>query len=372
MSLALSSSDVTRLEAALATLLSPLAHETADDWGAAVLRDVRALLAADQGYFHLPPGTLACEGAMAGEAIAPYFAYYQERDTVLAPQLRQHNLEIYHRDLLYTADERRNDELLNDWCAPYRLFDPTGMSFIVDGASLPALVHVYHERETIEGFGERGIMLLSLLLPAFKSGAQTWLRLGAQREALSRLLDALAEGVAVFDLAGRLVYQNPALTKLQAAEPERARLWASIVGAMHALVPLALNRRSKVDPSAVPLPSTELSGVSSGECRTAGARYRVRASVAPAGLLVPPPALLVLVERVAPAPLTPEQLRARYGLTSREIEVAALLGAGETDGAIAAALAISHHTARRHTERVLQKIGVHSRAAVAARLGGGG
>lgn len=371
MSLALSSSDVARLEAALATLLSPLAHETAADWGAAVLRDVRALLAADQGYFHLPPGTLAWDGARAGEAIGPYFAYYQQRDTVLAPQLRQHNLEIYHRDLLYTADERRHDELLNDWCAPYRLFDPAGMSFVVEGASLPALVHVYHDHETTEGFGEHGVALLSLLLPAFKAGAQAWLRLAAQREALSRILDALAEGVAVFDLAGHLVHQNPALTNLQAAEPERARLWASIVGAMHALVALALNRRSKVDPSSVPLPSTELSGSPAAECPTAASRYRVRASLAPAGLVGPEPAVLVLVERVAPAPPTPEMLRTRYGLTSREVEVAALLGVGEPDAAIAATLAISRHTARRHTERILQKVGVHSRAAVAARLRGG-
>jgi DNA-binding CsgD family transcriptional regulator/PAS domain-containing protein len=372
VSLALSSSDITRLEAALATLHSPLAHATADSWGAAVLRDVCALLAADQGYFHLPPGTLAYDGARAGEAIGPYFAYYQQRDTVLAPQLRRHNLEIYHRDLVYTADERRHDELLNDWCVPYRLFDPAGMSFVVDGASLPALVHVYHERESTEGFGERGVELLRLLLPAFKAGAHTWLRLAAQRAALSRLLDALAEGVAVFDLAGHLIHRNPALTDLQATEPERARLWTSILGAMHALVPLALDRRSKVSAPAVPSPSTEHPGNSADECRTAGARYRIRASVAPAGLLGPAPTLLVLVEHVAPASLTPEQLRASYGLTSREIEVAALLGVGETDGSIAAALAISRHTARRHTERILQKIGVHSRAAAAARLRGGG
>jgi DNA-binding CsgD family transcriptional regulator/PAS domain-containing protein len=371
VSLALSSSDVARLEAALATLLTPLAHPTADAWGAAVLRDVRALLDADQGYFHLPPGTLACYGARAGEAIAPYFAYYQQRDTVLAPQLRRHHLEIYHRDLVYTADDRRYDELLNDWCAPYRLFDPAGMSFVVDGASLPALVHVYHERETTEGFGEHGVALLRLLLPAFKAGAQTWLRLAVQRDALSRLLDSLADGVAVFDIAGNLVHQNPALTNLQAADPERARLWASIVGAMHALVPLALNRRSKMDPSAGPLLSTELSGCSVGECRTAAARYRVRASIAPAGLLGPAPALLVLVERVVTASLTPESLHVRYGLTSREVEVANLLGVGESDAAIAATLAISRHTARRHTEHILQKIGVHSRAAAAARLHGG-
>ena len=42
---------------------------------------------------------------------------------------------------------------------------------------------------------------------------------GADRAAAKRVFDALAEGVAVFDLAGHLVHQNPALTNLQAAEP---------------------------------------------------------------------------------------------------------------------------------------------------------
>ncbi len=60
----------------------------------------------------------------------------------------------------------------------------------------------------------------------------------------------------------------------------------------------------------------------------------------------------------------------QYGLTEREAEVARLLAEGRRNNAIAAALGISPHTARHHTQRVLAKLGVHSRAEAGARLRG--
>lgn len=61
-------------------------------------------------------------------------------------------------------------------------------------------------------------------------------------------------------------------------------------------------------------------------------------------------------------------LKSRYGLTDRELEVAALLADGRGNAAIAVALSISPHTARHHTQHVLGKLGVHSRAEAGARL----
>jgi DNA-binding NarL/FixJ family response regulator len=61
-------------------------------------------------------------------------------------------------------------------------------------------------------------------------------------------------------------------------------------------------------------------------------------------------------------------LQERYGLTRRELEVASLLAQGRTNTAIADTLHISTHTARHHTQRVLSKLGVHSRAAAGAKL----
>jgi DNA-binding CsgD family transcriptional regulator len=59
-------------------------------------------------------------------------------------------------------------------------------------------------------------------------------------------------------------------------------------------------------------------------------------------------------------------LQLAYGLTAREAEVALLIGEGHSNIAIASALRISTHTARHHTQRVLAKLRVHSRAAVGA------
>jgi DNA-binding CsgD family transcriptional regulator len=62
------------------------------------------------------------------------------------------------------------------------------------------------------------------------------------------------------------------------------------------------------------------------------------------------------------------RLRDRFSLTPREAQVANLLALGNSNRQLARALGISEHTARRHTERVLSKLGVTSRAQVAAKL----
>lgn len=57
-------------------------------------------------------------------------------------------------------------------------------------------------------------------------------------------------------------------------------------------------------------------------------------------------------------------------LTAREREVAQLLACGESNARIAELLRISPHTARRHTESVMLKLGAKSRAQVGALLAG--
>ena len=56
----------------------------------------------------------------------------------------------------------------------------------------------------------------------------------------------------------------------------------------------------------------------------------------------------------------------QFGLTARETEVAMLLAQGRSNVAIAKTLGISTHTARHHTQRVLAKMKVHSRAEAGA------
>jgi DNA-binding NarL/FixJ family response regulator len=81
------------------------------------------------------------------------------------------------------------------------------------------------------------------------------------------------------------------------------------------------------------------------------------------GETVVPPAMLGtllrrLIERQREAVRAAERLAA---LTPREREVLALLVEGRDVAAIAAALFISPETARTHVQRVLRKLGVHSR-----------
>jgi DNA-binding CsgD family transcriptional regulator len=61
-------------------------------------------------------------------------------------------------------------------------------------------------------------------------------------------------------------------------------------------------------------------------------------------------------------------VRQRFGLTPRESDVASRLAAGASSREVAESLGMSVHTARRHTERVLQKCNVRRRAGVAAAL----
>ena len=55
-------------------------------------------------------------------------------------------------------------------------------------------------------------------------------------------------------------------------------------------------------------------------------------------------------------------------LSRREREVSELLARGYSNKEIVATLGISPHTARRHTERVMAKLKVHSRGQIAAML----
>jgi DNA-binding CsgD family transcriptional regulator len=57
-------------------------------------------------------------------------------------------------------------------------------------------------------------------------------------------------------------------------------------------------------------------------------------------------------------------LRELYNLTKRELDVTGLLLRGHSNREISSRLNLSQHTARHHTEKVLEKLGIRSRAAI--------
>lgn len=217
---------------------------------------------------------------------------------------------------------------------------------------------LHRERDRIP-FGERTVGVLQLLAPAFRAGLDALARLGAHRATL----DALSEPVAAFDVDGRPLHRNAALGALLAAEPERSRVEFELARLARALRVAAVGTaRDRAPGAAGPVPAEAVAV-------TARGRYTLRGAVLPVGAHPSGGAYLVSVRaEVAPALPTADDVRARCGLTRREAEVAVLIAEGLRNDAIAERLFVSAHTARRHTEGVMAKLGVSSRAAVAARL----
>jgi DNA-binding NarL/FixJ family response regulator len=75
-------------------------------------------------------------------------------------------------------------------------------------------------------------------------------------------------------------------------------------------------------------------------------------------------AFLETLREVCVAREAPREIGA---LTAREVEVLALLALGQTNKEIADALVVSPHTIKRHLKAIFDKLGVHTRAAAAAK-----
>jgi DNA-binding CsgD family transcriptional regulator len=194
-------------------------------------------------------------------------------------------------------------------------------------------------------------------------------------------IEAAEDGVCVTDQNGSFRHRNAAWQRLLAAEPDRRMLEAAIADTRHATVVRSEAQRggaeAALDVSKVmQIPGTagERSGAPLApsltlQVRTPSGEYRVRGTAVSASHASRSEIMVVVwVRRCRPRHLTPDALRERYGLTPRELRVAALMAARSGNREIAEALGISSHTARRHSEAVLRKLGVHSRAQVRERL----
>jgi DNA-binding CsgD family transcriptional regulator len=74
----------------------------------------------------------------------------------------------------------------------------------------------------------------------------------------------------------------------------------------------------------------------------------------------------VLIERGETLESRRRRLLIRWGLSAREAEVLSLIAAAKTGPEISILLRISHDTVRKHTSRILEKLGVETRTAAAA------
>jgi DNA-binding CsgD family transcriptional regulator len=203
-------------------------------------------------------------------------------------------------------------------------------------------------------FGARETQLLELLLPSLCAGVEALLQWQQHRLNLLQAIDLLGQAVQVYDQRGEVVHETPAMSAEISADPDATALRA-------ALSRIASSRRSAW-PTDIGVASPPVV-----EFRTTRARYRARAT-GYGTTQERDPLTLVSLERLTLAGPSAEELRRHFGLTPSETRVALMLAAGRSNADIATALGIRASTARRHTEHVLRKLNVRTRAAVGPRL----
>ena len=367
MSLTLSSADLQALSDALKLLLSPLDYPNADDWRLAVNRDLKCLLRADSAGFLLP----VSNGHMmlSEEHDQSVLATYQDIPPPPLPDGTPVEVNLLRLGVASIEDVYNGNPgvylaspYYHEYAGANGAHDPLSAGISVGGDDWrgAACVHFWHDRAQGRQFGMREIGMLKLLFPAFRAGVETQLRWGAHRTFFLSALDSLGHAVQICDMTGAIVHRTPALLDTLRLDPQQALLLKQMELAVHAVRMAARFGGGDGAPSG-PVPVVK-------EVQTEFARYRVRASLYGGGEYGPAPLIMISLERATPIPLAESELRARYTLTRTEIRVATLIAKGHSNADIAGQIFISPHTARRHTERILHKMGIRSRAEVALKL----
>ena len=206
--------------------------------------------------------------------------------------------------------------------------------------------------------------MVRVLVPPFKAGVSEWRRLAARRTELAALLDAISEAVLMYDASGGLVHANHRAAELfgmpgsngmgaQVRTEAQRMAWSLAAAAQRSIANSAAENAAQ--------PATR-------EVRADGRVYRLRGTLATGWMPGNEAGVLVTAAFELVNPLTDLELRSRYGLSAREIEVARLVANGLSNAEVAEKLGVSYFTARNHVERLLSKLGVGNRSRVGAVL----
>jgi DNA-binding CsgD family transcriptional regulator len=202
--------------------------------------------------------------------------------------------------------------------------------------------------------------MVRVLVPPFKAGVAEWRRLASRRAELTALLDVIPEAVLMFDAQGGLVHANPRAAELfgmpgslgsgsQVRTEAQRMAWTLAASAQRSAATAADTQTNR-------------------EVRADGRVYRLRGTLATGWSPAGEPGVLVTAAYELVNPLTDLELRSRFGLSAREIEVARLVANGLSNAEVAERLGVSYFTARNHVERLLSKLGVGNRSRVGAVL----
>lgn len=344
-----------RVNHAVTTFLRPFDHSTSEGWQRAVNAALRRALDADSATFDLPvagkPHMISRQ--LDGKRLASYHVEIADMASLVDMYRRIASLGVWTRRAVWLGAEERyyRSAYYNEFVRPLRAYDAIGMTTPLESGG-QATVFLHHERATGSKFGRHGSDILTLCFQAFRSGAHWWDRLGGYVKRLASSVDEVDVPLWVLDLRGRVIHQNPAATIEVACSPD----WPARSAALRRIAAAVGGRALR--------PMAELDGhLSTAQSSGSNAFHGALVSD---DLAWSEPVVVVMPRLGSDAAFADLPMS---HLTEREREVAQLLCHRWTSREIASYLGISVHTARRHSEAVLRKLGVSSRREVASVLG---
>ncbi len=361
------------LERSLSVLLAPLDYPDWRSWQKAVHPRLLELTDADSLCIYTP---LDCgpEAWYAPHLSSPVLADYAAQvahdsswdviETGFARLAAQTGRAVAHESEFIGPSERHTSAFHHDFLAPHGLNDLTVASATFGGLGASRLHFANRTWRTEAEHLERQ-QLVRTVLPALKSGLSMWRQLGHRRMELAEVFDTLSEAVLLYDANARLVHANPSASQLLGPpsgltlyDVERLRSEATNV---------AQRITNLMKHTGIGAPTVSTSAAS-GTVRTPSGTIVVHGALAPTWMFGRDHGVIVTLERQAESALTDAELRARFGLTARELEVAFHVAEGLSNQSLAETLGVSFFTARNHVERVLTKLGAQNRAQVGALL----
>jgi len=373
MSLFLSAVERRKFTAVQQSMLSPLVHGDFRSWQIDVNRGLRDLVGADhtitfrwdEDVFDLFSDDTEMEWMLP---LKDHFRGYDGAGNATFESEAGSNpfipfIEQLHRarrlsgssavcDLEYAeANEMKRTEYF------HATHVPAGVCFMLGlGTALPVgevTTCVGFERPDASGYQEGSLHMLELLVPSYAAGVRVWRQAGGYRKTLE------SSGIALM-VVGRdekVLFESRALGRLLADELESGAVLKAIRSQAARMIP-----ERRVRSAATKALTTNVS-----TCSTQRRGYEIMGSLLRESVFEEEAVLMIVQPRTSALP-TPPEMQERFGLTPREAEVAELIARGLDNRTIAERLFISPHTVRRHTERILAKLDIDSRAAVAISL----
>lgn len=335
--------DLARFEALQAELLSPLDHDSVT-WRSSVNERLLELLGGSRAAFYLPEPD--CEPIVTTnvdpDVSIEYLTQWAMDDPVLPIRARC-GLEAFLLSWLHPP-EVRGGAFYHEFLLRHAVHRGVAFATTLDNGAT-AWLSVYPDDSADNSFETLGLAIVRLLAPAFRAGTRQRAGFATAVADLGTTIDGLRAAAAIADANGRLLHRNPLMASVCGGPGDETVLMSAIEALM--------------DPHSEGLPGViPRRGVAALEIALGGECHELRSAPLPDGLF------LVSLEPLTAPPV--QVLLQQSGLTSREAEVASCLMRGSTAKRVAVDLGISLHTVRRHTERILEKLGLRSKTQLAA------